>query len=86
MKLWGGRFEGGPDPAMEAFGRSLHCDGRLALYDVRACRAHVRMLVEVGVLATGRVEEALGPADYADPTLEAWKLEAGRTSPPPSPR
>ncbi|MBZ0254190.1 MAG: argininosuccinate lyase, partial [Candidatus Methylomirabilis sp.] len=59
MRLWGGRFQGGTDPAMEAFGRSLESDGRLAPYDLRACRAHVQMLQEAGVLDGSRLLPAL---------------------------
>jgi argininosuccinate lyase len=51
MRLWGGRFQESLHPDLEAFGRSLPVDGRLALYDVRACAAHVQMLAEAGALA-----------------------------------
>lgn len=58
---------------MEAFGRSLESDARLALYDVRACRAHVQMLQEAGVLSGGRVLAALQEMEreIADGSLRA---------------
>ena len=46
--LWRGRFEGEQDPLVRRFTRSLHLDRRLARYDIRGSRAHVRMLAETG--------------------------------------
>ena len=41
-KLWGGRFEGGPSPELDALSRSTHFDWRLGLYDIAEIgRAHV---------------------------------------------
>lgn len=49
-RLWGGRFRQPTDPRMDAFGRSLHLDARLAPFDLAVCRAHVTMLTEAGVV------------------------------------
>nr|WP_139277841.1 argininosuccinate lyase [Rhodococcus marinonascens] len=48
--LWGGRFASGPAAAMAALSKSTHFDWVLAPYDVRASRAHARVLHTAGLL------------------------------------
>ena len=48
--LWHGRFESGPDAALVAYTESLSFDRRLWADDVAGSRAHVSMLVTVGVV------------------------------------
>ena len=48
--LWSGRLPGGLDPDVKAFTASLAVDRRLLPYDLRATRAHVRMLAARGIL------------------------------------
>ena len=50
MKLWGGRFEGGPSEVFERFSGSLHFDRRLLDADVRGSQAFARELERVGIL------------------------------------
>lgn len=56
---------------MDAFGRSLHWDARLAPFDLKVCRAHVTMLTEAGVVEGQALIEALGAmeSDLAAGTL-----------------
>ncbi|MBB6629417.1 argininosuccinate lyase [Nocardioides sp. KIGAM211] len=49
-KLWGGRFEGGPSPELEALSRSTHFDWRLTPYDLAGSRAHANVLHAAGLL------------------------------------
>ena len=49
-KLWGGRFEGGPSPELDALSRSTHFDWRLALYDIAGSHAHAKALAAAGLL------------------------------------
>jgi argininosuccinate lyase len=56
MALWGGRFETGPDVAMENLSRSVQFDYRLAPYDIRINIAHVNQLVANGVVSQGNGE------------------------------
>ncbi len=51
MKLWGGRFEGGPSEVFERFSGSLHFDQRLIDADCRGSQAHARALQRVGILS-----------------------------------
>ncbi|HYL76087.1 MAG TPA: argininosuccinate lyase [Bryobacteraceae bacterium] len=50
MKLWGGRFEGGPSEVFERFSGSLHFDKRLLDADCRGSQAYARALQRVGIL------------------------------------
>ena len=49
--LWGGRFAGGPSPALEALSRSTHFDWRLVPYDLAGSRAHAHVLHGAGLLS-----------------------------------
>ena len=55
-RLWGGRFGGGPSPAMAALSKSTHFDWRLAPHDIAGSRAHANVLHAAGLLD----DEALG--------------------------
>ncbi|ULE32550.1 argininosuccinate lyase [Mycobacterium sp. IDR2000157661] len=48
--LWGGRFSGGPSDALAALSKSTHFDWVLAPYDIRASKAHARVLFAAGLL------------------------------------
>jgi argininosuccinate lyase len=43
-RLWGGRFAGGPSDALAKLSLSVHFDWRLAPYDLKASKAHARVL------------------------------------------
>jgi argininosuccinate lyase len=49
--LWGGRFEAGTDPEMQAFGASLPVDIHLWRQDIAGSRAHAHMLATTGVIS-----------------------------------
>jgi argininosuccinate lyase len=71
-RLWGGRFAGGPAEAFDRLNASLAVDRRLWPQDVRASRAHARMLGAQGIITA---EDAAA----IDAGLEriAAELEAG---------
>jgi argininosuccinate lyase len=48
--LWGGRFAGGPAPALAALSLSTSFDWRLAAHDIAGSRAHARVLHRAGLL------------------------------------
>jgi argininosuccinate lyase len=50
MKLWGGRFETGPDETFERFSGSLHFDRRLIHADILGSQAFARALESIGIL------------------------------------
>ena len=51
-KLWGGRFSGGPHPALDAVNRSIGVDFRLWPHDVRLSKAWAAALAHAAVLTT----------------------------------
>ena len=59
-RLWGGRFGGGPSPAMAALSKSTDVDWRLAPFDLAGSRAHARVLHRAGLLADDELERMLG--------------------------
>ena len=65
-QLWGGRFAGGPADALAALSASVHFDWRLAPYDLRASRAHARVLHRAGLLTVAELDRMLGALDDLD--------------------
>ena len=78
-KLWGGRFEGGPSPELEALSRSTHFDWRLALYDIAGSHAHAKALAAAGLLTP---EEEARLHQGLDDLTDA--CTSGRLRPAPS--
>src|SRR5215472_14784319 len=70
MRLWGGRFEGGPAAALARLSLSVHFDWRLARYDLRASRAHARMLHRAGLLTDDEADSMLKALDDLDRAVE----------------
>jgi len=50
-KMWGGRFETGPDAIMEAINVSIDVDRHLYAQDISASKAHAAMLAAQGIIA-----------------------------------
>ena len=61
--MWGGRFAGGPSAVMQRINASIDVDRRLADQDIRASKAHVRMLAETGIVAAEDAEAIAGGLD-----------------------
>jgi argininosuccinate lyase len=61
--LWGGRFAGGPAPALAALSRSTHFDWVLAPYDIAASKAHTRVLNRAGLLSDEQRDGLLAGLD-----------------------
>ena len=79
--MWGARFDRGPTEAMEEINRSLHFDRHLSQQDIRASRAHCRMLAETGIISSeagsnileglDQIEKELAGGDFSfNPDLE----------------
>jgi len=78
-KLWGGRFEGGPSPELDALSRSTHFDWRLALYDIAGSHAHAKALAAAGLLTPDDEAELHRGLDVL-----AQRFTAGKLLPDPS--
>jgi argininosuccinate lyase len=70
MRLWGGRFEGGPADALARLSVSVQFDWRLARYDLLGSRAHARVLHRAGLLTDAERDAMLGALDDLDQAVE----------------
>ncbi|MDT0277637.1 argininosuccinate lyase [Blastococcus goldschmidtiae] len=75
-RLWGGRFGGGPSPAMAALSKSTHFDWALAPFDLAGSRAHARVLHRAGLLADDELEQMLGALRELSDEVEAGTFTA----------
>lgn len=76
-RLWGGRFASGPAPEVMALSRSVQFDWRLAPYDLRASRAHARVLHRAGLLDDAELGRLLGALDEIEGECRAGTLLPG---------
>ena len=61
--MWGGRFSASPSEVMTAINASISYDKRLFEQDIRASRAHARMLAKQGIITEAdrkAIDEGLG--------------------------
>jgi len=63
IRLWGGRFSGGPAEALARLSLSVHFDWRLAPYDLAASRVHARILADAGLLDADELGRMLAALD-----------------------
>ena len=63
LRLWGGRFDGGPAAALAALSASVHFDWRLAPYDLMSSRAHARVLHRAGLLDDDELRRMVAALD-----------------------
>ncbi|MFA6165223.1 MAG: argininosuccinate lyase [Gemmatimonadaceae bacterium] len=77
-KLWGGRFAGGPAPALEAVNRSIDVDFRLWPFDIQLSKAWAAALAKAGVLTTDEAAELQQGLDAVGRRLaDGVSIEAG---------
>ncbi|MET9798204.1 argininosuccinate lyase [Nocardiopsis alba] len=63
LRLWGGRFEGGPDQALARLSLSTHFDWRLARHDIAGSRAHARALHRADLLSADELDRMIEGLD-----------------------
>jgi len=63
VRLWGGRFRGGPAEALARLSVSVQFDWRLAPYDLAASRAHAGVLARAGLLDADELGRMLAAID-----------------------
>jgi argininosuccinate lyase len=71
LRLWGGRFEGGPAAALAALSVSVHFDWRLVPYDLLSSRAHARVLHRAGLLDDDELRRMLAALDDLDAACQS---------------
>jgi argininosuccinate lyase len=72
--LWAGRFSTPPAPEAHALGRSLGFDVRLASADVAASIAHVRALVDAGLLDDDEAGALVGAIEAVGDDIAAGRF------------
>jgi argininosuccinate lyase len=73
-RLWGGRFAGGPSDALTKLSLSVHFDWRLAQYDLRASKAHARVLHSAGLLTDDGATRMLLALDELSETVRTGEF------------
>jgi argininosuccinate lyase len=73
-RLWGGRFAGGPSDALAKLSVSVHFDWRLAPYDLRASKAHARVLHSAGLLTDDETARTLTALDELTAAVAAGEF------------
>src|SRR5689334_24257909 len=75
MRLWGGRFAGGPAEALARLSVSVQFDWRLAPYDLAASRAHARVLARAGLLDADELGKILAALDDLESACAAGEFK-----------
>lgn len=73
-KAWGGRFQHSTDPRVEWFTESISFDRRLASVDIRASKAHARMLAQVGLITDDECRQIVTTLDDIGREIDEGKL------------
>jgi argininosuccinate lyase len=73
-RLWGGRFKGGPSDALAKLSVSVHFDWRLAPYDLRASKAHARVLHRAGLLTDDEATRMLLALDELTAAVQSGEF------------
>ncbi|MEK6253552.1 MAG: argininosuccinate lyase [Gemmatimonadales bacterium] len=71
MRLWGGRFEGGPAPELDRINRSLPLDWRLWPYELAVDRAWTSELAAAGLIDDQTRDRILNGLDAVEARLES---------------
>src|SRR5665811_817712 len=79
MKLWGGRFETGPNEVFERFSGSLDFDRRLIDADILGSQAFARALERVGILTSEERAKIVSAFDAIRAESASPKFYAGAT-------
>ncbi|GLU48141.1 argininosuccinate lyase [Nocardiopsis ansamitocini] len=66
VRLWGGRFAGGPSEALARLSLSTHFDWRLARHDIAGSRAHARVLHAAGLLTPDELAQMIKGLDLLE--------------------
>ncbi len=77
-KMWGGRFSGSPDAAMEDINASIDVDRHLFRQDIAASQAHAAMLAKQGIIAADDARRIARGLDTILSEIESGKFEFKR--------
>ncbi len=78
-KMWGGRFETGPDAIMEEINASIGFDQRLYAQDIAGSKAHAAMLAAQGIIAASDAEKIAAGLDTILSEIESGGFAFSRS-------
>ena len=74
-KLWGGRFEKGPDALVEEYTESISFDRAMCRQDIQGSMAHARMLARQGVLSESEADELCRGLEAVRAEIESGRFD-----------
>ncbi len=77
-KMWGGRFQSGPDAIMEEINASIGFDKRLFRQDIAGSKAHAAMLAKQGIISDADAAEIRNGLDQVQGEIEAGTFTFSR--------
>jgi argininosuccinate lyase len=77
-KMWGGRFQSGPDAIMEEINASIGFDKRLFAQDIAGSKAHAAMLAKQGIISKADAAEIRKGLDQVQAEIEAGTFTFSR--------
>jgi argininosuccinate lyase len=77
-KMWGGRFQTGPDAIMEEINASIGFDKRLFRQDIAGSKAHASMLAKQGIITKSDANEIRKGLDQVQGEIEAGTFTFSR--------
>jgi len=77
-KMWGGRFQAGPDAIMEEINASIGFDKRLFAQDIAGSKAHAAMLAKQGIIPKSDALEIRKGLDQVQAEIEAGTFTFSR--------
>ena len=76
-KMWGGRFQAGPDAIMEEINASIGFDKRLFRQDIAGSKAHAAMLASQGIISKADATVIRKGLDQVQAEIEAGTVLPG---------
>ncbi|MFM8746311.1 MAG: argininosuccinate lyase [Aestuariivirga sp.] len=77
-KMWGGRFQSGPDAIMEEINASIGFDKRLFRQDIAGSKAHAAMLASQGIISKTDASQIRKGLDEVQAEIEAGTFTFSR--------
>jgi argininosuccinate lyase len=73
-KMWGGRFNSGPDAIMQEINASIGFDKRLYAQDIAGSKAHAAMLAQQGIISKSDAKEITRGLEQVQAEIEGGKF------------
>ncbi len=77
-KIWGGRFGSGPGEIMEEINASIGFDRRLFAQDIKASKAHAKMLADRAIISRKDAAEIIRGLDKVQSEIESGSFTFSR--------